>query len=31
MGDRLDEIIRVGHLNRDEGRLVSVQAVFDRP
>ena len=30
MGDRLDEIIRVGHLNRDEGRLVSVQAVFDR-
>lgn len=30
MGDRLDEIIRVGHRNRDEGRLVSVQAVFER-
>lgn len=30
MGDRLDEIIRVGHQNRDEGRLVSVQAVFER-
>jgi len=31
MGDSLDEIIRVGHLNRDEGRLVSIQAVFERP
>jgi len=31
MGDSIDEIIRVGHRNRDEGRLVSVQAVFDRP
>jgi SAM-dependent methyltransferase len=31
MGDALDEIIRVGHLNRDEGRLVSIQAVFERP
>ena len=30
MGERLDEIIRVGHRNRDEGRLVSIQAVFDR-
>ena len=30
MGERLDEIIRVGHRNRDEGRLVSVQAVFER-
>jgi SAM-dependent methyltransferase len=31
MGERLDEIIRVGHRNRDEGRLLSVQAIFDRP
>ena len=31
MGDALDEIIRAGHVNRNEGRLVSVQAVFDRP
>ena len=31
MGDRLDAIITAGHRNRDEGRLVSVQAVFDRP
>ena len=30
MGERLDEIIRVGHRNRDEVRLVSVQAVFER-
>ena len=30
MGEWLDEIIRVGHRNRDEGRLVSVQAVFER-
>jgi ubiquinone/menaquinone biosynthesis C-methylase UbiE len=30
MGDRLDEIIRVGHRNRREGRLVSIQAVFER-
>jgi SAM-dependent methyltransferase len=30
MGERLDEIIRVGHRNRDEGRLLSVQAIFDR-
>ena len=31
MGDRLDAIITAGHRNRDEGRLVSVQAVFHRP
>jgi MPBQ/MSBQ methyltransferase len=31
MGERLDAIIRAGHRNRAEGRLVSVQAVFDRP
>lgn len=31
MGDAIDEIIRAGHRNRDEGRLVSVQAIFDRP
>ena len=30
MGERLDEIIRMGHRNRDERRLVSVQAVFER-
>ena len=27
----VDEIIRVGHRNRDEGRLASIQAVFERP
>ncbi len=31
MDDAIDEIIRAGHRNREEGRLVSVQAVFDRP
>ncbi|HKW91727.1 MAG TPA: methyltransferase domain-containing protein [Methylomirabilota bacterium] len=31
MGDAIDEIIRAGYVNRNEGRLVSVQAVFDRP
>ena len=31
MGDAIDEIIRAGQRNRAEGRLVSVQAVFDRP
>jgi ubiquinone/menaquinone biosynthesis C-methylase UbiE len=31
MGDAIDEIIRVGHRNRDEGRLVSIQAIFERP
>jgi len=31
MGDALEEIIRIGHRNRDEGRLVSIQAVFERP
>jgi len=31
MGDGIDEIIRAGHANRSEGRLVSVQAIFDRP
>jgi len=31
MGAAIDEIIRVGHRNRDEGRLVSIQAVFERP
>lgn len=30
MGDAIDEIIRAGHLNREERRLVSIQAVFDR-
>jgi SAM-dependent methyltransferase len=31
MGDAIDEIIRAGHLNREERRLVSIQAVFERP
>jgi len=31
MGDAIDEIIRVGHRNRTEQRLVSIQAVFERP
>ena len=30
MGEALDEIIRAGHRNREEGRLVMVQAVFNR-
>lgn len=30
MGDRLDAIIRSNYRNRTEGRIVSVQAVFDR-
>jgi hypothetical protein len=31
MGERLDAIVRAGHRNRDEGRLLSVQATFYRP
>jgi ubiquinone/menaquinone biosynthesis C-methylase UbiE len=31
MGDMLDAITRAGQRNRDEGRIVMVQAVFDRP
>jgi SAM-dependent methyltransferase len=31
MGDDIDEIIRAGQRNRAEGRVVSVQAIFDRP
>ena len=30
MGAGLDEIIRVGHRNRQEGRLVAIQAVLER-
>lgn len=30
MGGALDAIIRTGHQNRDEGRLVSVQAIAER-
>jgi SAM-dependent methyltransferase len=30
MGEALDEIVRAGHRNREEGRLVMVQAVFNR-
>ncbi len=31
MGDAIDAIIAAGHRNREERRLVSVQAVFERP
>jgi SAM-dependent methyltransferase len=31
MGDALDAIGRAGRRNRDEGRIVMVQAVFERP
>jgi sarcosine/dimethylglycine N-methyltransferase len=31
MGDTLDDIVSAGHRNREEGRLVLVHAVFDRP
>ena len=30
MGDALEDITAAGHRNRTEGRLVSVQAVFER-
>ena len=30
MGDAIDEITRAGQRNRDEGRVVNVQAVFER-
>ncbi len=30
MGDALDEITRAGQRNRDEGRIVMIQAVFER-
>jgi hypothetical protein len=30
MGEMLDEIIRAGHRNREEKRIVMVQAVFVR-
>jgi len=30
MGDAVDEITRAGQRNRDEGRVVNIQAVFDR-
>ena len=30
MGDTLEAITRAGHRNRDEGRIVMVQAVFER-
>jgi len=30
MGDRLDAILEAGHRNREEGRLVSIQAVLER-
>lgn len=31
MGEALEAITRAGHRNREEGRIVMVQAVFDRP
>jgi SAM-dependent methyltransferase len=30
MGEALDDIVRAGHRNREEHRVVMVQAVFDR-
>jgi MPBQ/MSBQ methyltransferase len=30
MGDALDAILRANHRNRAEGRMVSVQALFER-
>ena len=30
MGDALDAIVRAGHQNREEGRIVSIQAIVDR-
>ena len=30
MGDALDAIVRAGHRNREEGRIVSIQAILDR-
>ena len=30
MGDELDAIMRAGQRNRDEGRIVTIQAVFER-
>jgi len=30
MGEALDPIVRAGHRNREEGRLISIQAVLDR-
>ena len=31
MGDAVDAIVASGHRNRDEHRIVSIQAVFERP
>ena len=31
MGDAIDAIIAAGHRNRAEGRVVSIQAVFEKP
>ncbi|HET8533044.1 MAG TPA: methyltransferase domain-containing protein [Methylomirabilota bacterium] len=31
MGDAIDAIIAAGHRNRAEGRVVSIQAIFERP
>ena len=31
MGDAINAIIRAGHQNREEHRLVSIQAIFERP
>jgi hypothetical protein len=30
MGDALDAILRAGHRNREESRIVSIQAILDR-
>jgi predicted methyltransferase len=31
MGDALDPIVRAGHRNREEGRIVLIHAILDRP
>ena len=30
MGDAIDDITRAGQRNRDEGRVINIQAVFER-
>jgi hypothetical protein len=29
MGEAIDDIMRVGQRNRDEGRIINIQAVFE--
>jgi hypothetical protein len=30
MGDAIDDITRAGQRNREEGRVINIQAVFER-